>query len=289
MNNFVKIKSMRHDERQSLYVKFDPLFEEIERLFRNSSGEAHEAYSKVLDVISDMAATDKGEPVKRGHWIPSENKTFICSECGYGFEHEGYIHFFNFCPGCGVRIEGVMDKTDTIAEKPFAILNCPECGGEVDMGKMKFCTGKKSASALFECKKCHYYRNIMTEYTNNPQTALMLAWNDYVVSQEIHKAVKRASEEMTRNRGPVDCVKCRFYNGHLEYCRKHSAKTLPFCFCYDGEEREYHIKVTTDNSVLSEAISDMPEYVQQHYAEYWHNKILSDGKEQGNDGQGQAD
>lgn len=289
MNNFVKIKSMRHDERQSLYVKFDPLFEEIERLFRNSSGEAHEAYSKVLDVISDMAATDKGEPVKRGHWIPSEKKTFICSECGYGFEHEGYIHFFNFCPGCGVRIEGVMDKTDTIAEKPFTILNCPECGGEVDIKEINFDDNGRLAMALFECKKCHKCINVATEYKNNPHTAVSLEWNKYVVSQEIHKAVKRASEEMTRNRVPVDCVKCRFYNGHLEYCRKHSAKILPFCFCYEGEEREYHIKVTTDNSVLSEAISDMPEYVQQHYAEYWHNKILSDGKEQDNDGQGQAD
>ena len=102
--------------------------------------------------------------------------------------------------------------------------------------------------------------------------------------------MKRASEEMTRNRVPVDCVKCRFYNGHLEYCRKHSAKTLPFCFGYDGEEREYHVKTTTVNpNWLHEALSDMPEYVQQHYVEYWHNKILSDGKEQGNDEQGQAD
>lgn len=196
------------------------------------------------------------ETVKRGHWIPSENKTFICSECGYGFEHEGYIHFFNFCPGCGVRIEGVMDKTDTIAEKPFAILNCPECGGEVDMGKMNFCTGKKSASALFECKKCHYYRTIMTEYTNNPQTALIQAWNDYVVSREAYKTVKSAAEEINPNGVPVDCVKCRFYNGHLEYCRKHSAKTLPFCFCYDGEEREYHIKVNTDDPMMMKEVSN---------------------------------
>lgn len=41
--------------------------------------------------------------------------------------------------------------------------------------------------------------------------------------------------------------------------------------------------------MISEVLSGMPEDVQRHYAEYWHNKILSDGKEQGNDEQGQAD
>lgn len=266
MNNFIKIKSMRHDERQLLYVKFNPLFEEIERLFQNSRGEAHVAYGRVLDIISDMADTVKGEPEKQGHWIPSENKTFKCSECGYGFEHEGYIHFFNFCP---------------------------ECGGEVDIREMDFADNDGFALASFECKKCHKCINVTAEYKNNPRTAVSLAWNEYVVRREAHKAMKYASEEMTRKGVPVDCVKCRFYNRHDEFCRKHNEKTLPFCFCYDGEEREYHVKVTTDNpnlsDVISEMISDMPEYVQQRYAEYWHNKIFSDRKEQGDDGQGQAD
>lgn len=156
------------------------------------------------------------------------------------------------------------------------------------MGKMNFCTGKKSASALFECKKCHYYRTIMTEYTNNPQTALILAWNDYVVSREAYKTVKTAAKEINRNAVPVDCVKCRFYNRQFEICRKKNEKVLPFCFCYDGEEREFHVKVTTDNphlsDVISEMISDMPEYVQQRYAEYWHNKIFSDRKEREGNG-----
>lgn len=222
---------------------------------------------------------DKVTGIKSGHREQVDETKCKCIEC----EAIAMIAQYppgadkNFCPNCGARM-----GSDAAIEKPFTILNCPECGGEVDMGKMNFCTWKKSASALFECKKCHYYRNVMTEYTNNPQTALMLAWNNYVVSQEIHKTVERVSEEMTRNRVPVDCVKCRFYNGHLEYCRKHSAKTLPFCFCYDGEEREYHVKTTTVNPYwLHEAFSDMPENVQQRYAECWHNKILSDGKEQG--------
>lgn len=246
-----------------------------------------------MNAIEEMPAADVA-PVKRGYWIPSENKTFKCSECGYGFEHEGYTQFFNFCPWCGAKIEGVMDKTDTIAEKPFSILNCPECGGEVDMGKMCIDGNKKIATAMFECKKCHKYANILTDYTNNPRTALCLEWNRSVVAEETHKAVKSAAEEATCKGVPVDCVKCRFYNGHLEFCRKHNEKTLPFCFCYDGEEREHHIKVTTDNpnlsDVISEMISDMPEYVQQRYAEYWHNKIFSDRKErEDNNGQGKDD
>lgn len=257
-------------------------------IIKTTCGDYAAAYSDIRKITAADVA-----PVKRGHWLPSENKTFKCSECGYGFEHEGYTQFFNFCPGCGAKIEGVMDKTDTIAEKPLAILNCPECGGQVDMGKINFFTGKKSASALFECKECHYYRNILTEYTNNPQTELMLAWNYCVVSLEAHKTVKTAAEDITRNRVPVDCVKCRFYNGHLEYCRKHSAKILPFGFCYEGEERAYHIKVTTDNPNLSDAISDifseMPEDVRRHYMKHWNKKILNDRKEQGDVGQGKTD
>lgn len=48
--------------------------------------------------------SDNGEPVKHGHWL--HKQAFECSECGYGFESEGYIHFFNYCPSCGAKMDG---------------------------------------------------------------------------------------------------------------------------------------------------------------------------------------
>lgn len=42
-------------------------------------------------------------PVRHGHWITTDNNTFKCSNCSYEFEHEGYKHYFNYCPCCGTK------------------------------------------------------------------------------------------------------------------------------------------------------------------------------------------
>lgn len=41
------------------------------------------------------------------YWVVS-NGIFECSNCGYSFEDEGCVAFFNFCPCCGSRISGVV-------------------------------------------------------------------------------------------------------------------------------------------------------------------------------------
>lgn len=41
--------------------------------------------------------------IKQGYWL-EKDKTFKCSECGYAFEHEGYLHYFNYCPCCGTKM-----------------------------------------------------------------------------------------------------------------------------------------------------------------------------------------
>lgn len=41
---------------------------------------------------------------RHGHWL--HKQAFECSECGYGFEPEGYVHFFNYCPCCGAKMDG---------------------------------------------------------------------------------------------------------------------------------------------------------------------------------------
>ena len=42
-------------------------------------------------------------PVRHGEW-QEINGIFSCSRCGYSFEHEGYKHFFNYCPNCGAKL-----------------------------------------------------------------------------------------------------------------------------------------------------------------------------------------
>ena len=36
-------------------------------------------------------------------WV-ERNGIFECKECGYSFEHEGYVHFFIYCPCCGAKM-----------------------------------------------------------------------------------------------------------------------------------------------------------------------------------------
>lgn len=50
------------------------------------------------------AITAGDESVRHGEW-QEINGIFRCSLCGYSFEHEGYQHFFNFCPNCGAKID----------------------------------------------------------------------------------------------------------------------------------------------------------------------------------------
>lgn len=49
-------------------------------------------------------------PARHGYWI--HKQTFECSECGYEFESEGYIHFFNYCPCCGAKMDGGVKENE---------------------------------------------------------------------------------------------------------------------------------------------------------------------------------
>lgn len=52
------------------------------------------------EMINRIPTADVQE-VKHG-----SSTLFICSECSYTFEHEGYMRFFNYCPNCGLRVDG---------------------------------------------------------------------------------------------------------------------------------------------------------------------------------------
>ena len=60
--------------------------------------------SSIADIINEQPAADVQE-IKHGEWR-EHNKIYICSQCGYSFEHEGYLALFNYCPCCGARMDG---------------------------------------------------------------------------------------------------------------------------------------------------------------------------------------
>ena len=60
--------------------------------------------AKVWNTRVDEPAAEVQE-VKHGEWREN-NKIYICSQCGYSFEHEGYLALFNYCPCCGARMDG---------------------------------------------------------------------------------------------------------------------------------------------------------------------------------------
>lgn len=60
-----------------------------------------------------LAPTADVVDIIHGEWLATKIKgcseVFECSECGYSFEHEGYQHFFNYCPNCGAKMDGDSD------------------------------------------------------------------------------------------------------------------------------------------------------------------------------------
>lgn len=61
--------------------------------------------SSIADIINEQPAAADVQEIKHGEWR-EHNKIYICSQCGYSFEHEGYLAFFNYCPCCGARMDG---------------------------------------------------------------------------------------------------------------------------------------------------------------------------------------
>lgn len=81
------------------FIDVDVLAKQIYKRVNNSA-----IRSWLFAIINETPAADVQE-VKRGQWKDA-NEMFECSICGYSFENEGYMHFFNFCPNCGARMDG---------------------------------------------------------------------------------------------------------------------------------------------------------------------------------------
>lgn len=52
----------------------------------------------------DKIPVDDVRPERYSHWIQREDGCFECATCGYSYEHEGYVHFFAYCPCCGAKM-----------------------------------------------------------------------------------------------------------------------------------------------------------------------------------------
>ena len=63
---------------------------------------AHEAASYILNRVNDLFAAAVSA-VRYSEWVEKDG-VFECRKCGYSFDHEGYIHFFDFCPCCGAKM-----------------------------------------------------------------------------------------------------------------------------------------------------------------------------------------
>lgn len=74
------------------------------------------ALSATEEAIAKQPTADVA-PVRHGEWQEIDG-IFRCLCCGYSFEHEGYIPFFNYCPNCGARMDGDADANGNDNKTP---------------------------------------------------------------------------------------------------------------------------------------------------------------------------
>ena len=96
MADFQKIKAMSRKEKEELFLNFEILFTTVNGLFSNSKGEEHKAYSRVLDVISDIAIKRELEPYRI--------KIVRCKDCKYFQTAKVNNKGFLICPTSGMEI-----------------------------------------------------------------------------------------------------------------------------------------------------------------------------------------
>ena len=73
-----------------------------EEISTNYLDDYAKGFQAALLAIMSIPSADVA-PVRHGEW-QEINGIFSCSRCGYSFEHEGYIPFFNYCPNCGAKL-----------------------------------------------------------------------------------------------------------------------------------------------------------------------------------------
>lgn len=95
-------------EKKMKLLDGNELWVEIYRLARKRKwkNRTNIAFRKCLDVIQFFPKID-AEPVKHGHWIPTEQTPdfeWECSVCGNGFTNNK----LSYCYDCGARMDEEM-------------------------------------------------------------------------------------------------------------------------------------------------------------------------------------
>ena len=65
----------------------------------------------VLDRIDKQPTVD-AEPARHGKWKRSKfyKSIIFCDECGEPFELSNSMEHWNYCPNCGIRMDGEDDE-----------------------------------------------------------------------------------------------------------------------------------------------------------------------------------
>lgn len=87
------------------YIDADELLKKsfrIEGHIDLPSGKAQN-FSAINDTEIINFPTADVAPVVHGEW-DYKNGVYECTKCGYSFEPEGYLAYFNYCPNCGAKM-----------------------------------------------------------------------------------------------------------------------------------------------------------------------------------------
>ena len=88
------------------YIDRDMYYQKINDFSKGGCGDYplyRLAINDCVKVLDEISVADVA-PVRHGEW-QEINGIFRCSLCEYSFEHEGYQHFFNYCPNCGAKMD----------------------------------------------------------------------------------------------------------------------------------------------------------------------------------------
>ena len=89
------------DEKKE-YIERGALIYRLEYYYSHTSGDIQYAYGVALRESQSAPAADVA-PVVHREWIKNNNER-SCPECG--FTYYTIIDTFNYCPHCGVKMDG---------------------------------------------------------------------------------------------------------------------------------------------------------------------------------------
>lgn len=92
------------------YIERGTAIHIIDNYGKTISKDTIAVYQAIRDIVNTICPAADVVHVIHGEWLNANvlncSEVFECSECGYSFDHDGYQHFFNYCPNCGAKMDG---------------------------------------------------------------------------------------------------------------------------------------------------------------------------------------